>query len=80
MKIFEIENDEIIDAVLVEFKGVWTNIYYLHGGIIHEKSKWHTPSMNLYHLRGVLDEALNNNDEVAEKIMSYVQKKLKRDE
>jgi hypothetical protein len=80
MKIFEIEDGEVIDAVMVEFKGGWTNIYYLHGGVIHVKNKWYSPALNLYHLRGTLDEALDNNDEVTEKIMEYIQKKLKRNE
>ena len=78
MKIFEIENGEIVDAILVEFKGDWTSLYYLHGGVIHSKCKWFTPAMNLYHLRGALDEALDNNDEVSDKIMSYIEKKIKK--
>lgn len=77
MKIFEIENGDIIDAVIVEFKGDWTNIYYLYGGVINAKSKWLTPAINLYHLRGSLDEALDNNDEVSEEIINYIEKKTK---
>ena len=78
MKIFEIENGYPIDAVIVEFKGDWTNIYYLYGGVIHARCKWFSPIINLYHLRGELDEALDNNDNVSERIMKYIKKKTKQ--
>ena len=78
MKIFEIENGSIIDAVIVEFKGDWTSIYYLYGGVIHAKCKLFNPIINLYHLRGALDEALDNNDEVSGSIMKYIKKKIKQ--
>jgi hypothetical protein len=78
MKIFEIDGGEIIDAVMVEFRGDWTNIYYLSGGVIGVKSKIYNPIINMYHLRASLDEALDNNDEVSDKIMAYIEKKLNK--
>jgi hypothetical protein len=80
MKIFNIENKkdyDSIDSVGVTIKNNWITIYYMSGGVIGASTKMYKPLINPYHFRALLDEALDNNDAVTEKIIKYIERKAK---
>lgn len=80
MKIFSIENKkdyDSIDSVGVTIKNNWITLHFMSGGVIGASTKMYKPLINPYHFRALLDEALDNNDEVTEKITKYIERKAK---
>lgn len=80
MKIFSIDNKkdyDSIDSVGVTIKNNWITLYFMSGGVIGANTKMYKPLINPYHFRALLDEALDNNDEVTEKITKYIERKAK---
>jgi hypothetical protein len=80
MKIFGVTNRkdyDSIDSVGVTIKNNWLTLYFLSGGVIGASTKMYKPLINPYHFRALLDEALDNNDEVTERIIEYVERKTK---
>lgn len=80
MKIFGVTNRkdyDSIDSVGVTIKNNWLTLYFISGGVIGASTKMYKPLINPYHFRALLDEALDNNDEVSERIIEYVERKTK---
>jgi hypothetical protein len=82
MKVFKIENPknyDSIDSVGVEIKNNWITLHFMSGGVIGVSTKMYKPLINPYHFRALLDEALDNNDEVSDKIIKHIERKAKID-
>jgi hypothetical protein len=80
MKIFGVTNRkdyDSIDSVGVTIKNNWLTLHFLSGGVVGASTKMYKPLINPYHFRALLDEALDNNDEVTERIIEYVERKTK---
>lgn len=82
MKIFDTEkwqDQSIIDSVGVVIKNNWITLHFMSGGVVGASTKAYKPLINPYHFRALLDEALDNNDELTDKIIEYIERKAKID-
>ncbi len=80
MKIFEVDEPkdyDSIDSVGVVIKNNWLTLNFMSGGVLGASTKMYIPLVNPYHFRALLDEALDNNDAVSDKIVEYIERKTK---
>lgn len=80
MKIFNVERQIDYDSIYsvgVTIKNNWITLHFMSGGVVGASTKMYKPLINPYHFRALLDEALDNNDELTEKIIKYIERKAK---